>query len=379
MIARSELKVRVALRFSRIIILLVASLSLRAQSTDELLQQNVTVIGRDIHFEDVLEQLTLQTRMRFIYSSSIISLDKPVTVIARQQPLKYVLDELSTQMNISFKKQGDYFVVKKNNVAVTKTSFTLVQPKLANSEDIEEDEFSTNENVQATRLTVFPVTFYSDRDADITKDLLNLGSEPKLKHRPLSLNENYRRTREKKWFASAGLFINDYGAGFEIQSGLPYLHGIVNVSALGEGMYRFGYGLGTSIPVKTGVSGNFSYTFATLNGKGVDTWHNQYRSSTRHHQLRLMANITLSRHFSVRVGPTFNLLRTSYDFDAEPYSTSTTIRYRATPTQPYLSPSQGYTNTVQYAAVAPTDYESANSWVGFELGVAYRINFSLRK
>jgi hypothetical protein len=92
-----------------------------------------------------------------------------------------------------------------------------------------------------------------------------------------------------------------------------------------------------------------------------------------------MATLSLSAHFSVRIGPTFNLLRTSYQYIPEPNS-SVTVRYRQAPTQQYLSPSQGYTSAVRYAApVTPSNYETTNSWVGFELGVAYRVNFSLRK
>ena len=114
MTARSELKVKVALGISRVILFLVLTFPLHAQTPDDLLQRNVTIIGSNIHFEDVLEQLTLQTKMHFIYSSSIVNLDKPVTLIARQQSLNSVLDELSSQMNVSFKRQGDYFVVKRN-------------------------------------------------------------------------------------------------------------------------------------------------------------------------------------------------------------------------------------------------------------------------
>ena len=149
MTARSESKVKVALGISSVILFLVLSFPLHAQTPDDLLQKNVTIIGSNIHFEDVLEQLTLQTKIHFIYSSSIVNLDKPVTLIARQQPLNSVLNELSSQMNVSFKRQGDYFVVKRN---IAKSNFTMVQPKLANSEDLGDEETTLEEsNLQASR------------------------------------------------------------------------------------------------------------------------------------------------------------------------------------------------------------------------------------
>lgn len=381
MTARSESKVKVALGISSIILFLFLSVPLHAQTPDNLLQRNVTIIGSNIHFEDVLEQLTLQTKMHFIYSSSIVNLDKPVTLIARQQSLKSVLDELSSQMNISFKRQGDYFVVKRNNT-LPKSNFTIVQPKLANAEDLEDEETAIEEsNLRASRFGPYSFTSNeNNRDAEITKDLLNFGDRLKLKYYPMSSTVSINSPRQKHWFASAGLFINDYGAGVELQGGVQLLHAIVNASALGEGIYRFGYGLGTGIPLKPGITANIAYTFASLNREEIDTWHNQYKTRSLHHQIRFMANVSLSTRFSVRFGPTFNVLRTSYEYVPEPISSTAAIRYRQAPTQQYLSPTQGYSRTIHYQApVSPVNYETAKSWVGFELGVAYRVNFSLRK
>jgi hypothetical protein len=377
MTARSELKVKVALGISKVILFLVLSFQLNAQTPDDLLQKNVTIIGSNIHFEDVLNQLTLQTKMHFIYSSSIVNLDKPVTLIARQQSLKTVLDELSSQMNVSFKRQGDYFVVKRN---IAKSNFTIVQPKLANSEDLEDETAIEESNLQASRFDIYSFTSYeNDRDAEITKDLLNFGDRLKLKYYPLSPTVRINSPRQKNWFASAGLFINDYGAGVELQGGVQLLHAVVNASALGDGVYRFGYGLGTGISLKPGVTANLAYTFASLNREEIDTWHNQYQTTGHHHHIRFMANVSLSTHFSIRFGPTFNILRTSYKYVPETSSSTTAIRYRQAPTQQNLSPTQGYSTIHYQAPVATADYETANSWVGFELGVAYHVNFSLRK
>lgn len=379
MIPHSELKVKVALGFSRLILLLFLSSSLHAQTTDDLLQRNVTIIGRNIDFEDVLDQLSLQTKMQFIYSSSMVRLDKPVSLMARQQPLKYVLDELSTQMSITFKRQGNYFVIKKDSAPVAKTQFALAQPKLANSEDIDEDEFDLEEtNLQASRSNVNSIVQQEERDSKITKDLLNF-DKLKWRYQPLLLANNGQPRPRTRWFASAGFLLNDYAVGVEMQGGIPLLHAVFNVSALGDGLYRFGYGLGTTIPLKPVLSADLAYTFAALNRTEMDTWRNQYQATSQHHQIRFQANLSLSNHFSVRFGPTFNLLRTAYQYLPEPGGSSIAVRYRSAATQQYLSPSQGYTQTIQYRAVQPMDYETINSWVGFELGVAYRVNFSLHK
>ena len=165
-----------------------------------------------------------------------------------------------------------------------------------------------------------------------------------------------------------------------MQGGIPLLHAVFNVSALGDGLYRFGYGLGTMIPVKPLVKANLAYTFASLNRTETDTWHNQFQATSHHHQVKLLADLTLSNHFSVRFGPAFNLLRTSFEYLPEPANSYKAVSYRPEPSQQYLSPSQGNTRTVQYQSVtAPVDYDTVNTWVGFEVGVVYRVNFSLRK
>lgn len=380
MTARSELKVRVALGFSKLIVPLFFTLTLHAQSTDDPLQTNVTIIGQNINFEDVLGQLTLQTKMQFIYSSSIVNLDKPVTLMARQQSLKDILDDLSAQMSITFKRQGDYFVVKKSNTP-PKTNFTLAQPKLANSEDIEEPVFEMEKNTQeAASSGVNTRPQYSDRDSRITKDLLNFSRNIKWKYHPMLIADNGQDRPKLPWFASAGFLLNDYGIGVEMQGGVQFLYGVFNVSALGDGMYRFGYGVGTSIPLNSLVTANLAYTFASLSHTEIDTWRNQFQASSDHHQIKLQADLTLSRHFSVRFGPAFNVLRTSYHYLPEPAKTFTTVTYRPASTPPYLSPTHGYTFSSQYQVVAtPDDYVASKIWVGFELGVAYHLNFFLHK
>ena len=380
MIARSALKVRVVLGFSKLIVPLFLSLTLQAQSTDDLLQRNVTIIGRNIAFEDVLGQLTLQTKMQFIYSSSMVSLGKPVTLMARQQPLKNVLNELSSQMNVTFKRQGDYFVIKKDSSS-PKTNFALAQPKLANSEDLEEVEFDLKEtNQEASKVNDYPISQQNSRDSKITKDLLNFSDKLKWKYQPLLVTDITHSRPKTRLFASAGFLLNDYSVGLEMQAGMPWIHGVFNVSALGDGLYRFGYGVGTSIPVKPLVNANLAYTFASLNRTEMDTWRNQFQATSYHHQIKLQVDLTLPNHFSVRFGPTFNVLRTSYQYVPEPAKSYNTVSYRPAPTQQYLSPSQGYTYNIQYQVIStPADSETSNNWVGFELGVAYRVNFSLRK
>jgi len=347
----------------------------------------VTIIGYNMHVEDVLEQLTLQTKMQFIYSSSVVALDKPITLMARQQSLKKVLDQLANHMNVSFKKQGDYFVIKRSTVPTfTKTQFRVSQPRLANADDSEDEEsISSIDNTQSPSHEGSLIEHTSE--SNITKDLLNFGdglsrweAKSVKKYLPLLLTEKSPRSTQKRWFVSTGLFINDYGFGIETQAGIPLVHAVINASIVGGGVSRIGYGLESALPIKPGVTANLAYTFASMAKDEVDNFQNKYRATANHHQARMMANISLSDHFSLRVGPTFNILKTTHEYITEQPAQVITIRYRATPGQPYLTPSSGYSSSTHYQASSPSaNYEMGKFWVGFEAGVAYRINFSLRK
>jgi len=390
MTARSESKVKVARWLTSIFLFSLLSFTSQAQVSEDLFQMKVTVIGHNMHVEDVLEQLTLQTKMQFIYSSSVVALDKPITLMARQQSLKSVLDQLAKHMNISFKKQGDYFVIKRSTLPTfAKTQFRDSQPRLANADDSEDEESTPLiDNTQSPSDGVSLIESNSgNAESNITKDLLNFGDglsrwEAKAvkEYLPLLLAKRNPRSVQKKWFVSTGLFINDYGFGIETQAGIPLVHAVLNASIVGGGIYRIGYGLESAFPVKPGLTANLAYTFASMGKDEVDNFQNKYRARGDHHQARMMANISLSDHFSVRVGPTFNVLKTTHEYIAEQPAQVITVRYRAAQGQPYLSPSSGYSSTAHYQAASPLPkYETGKFWVGFEAGVAYRINFSLRK
>lgn len=393
MTTHSVSKVKVALGINSIILIYLLSYSVHAQpSSEDLLKKRISLACENMHFEKVLEQLTKQTNLHFIYSSSKVALDKPVTLVVDQHPLKNVLDIIARQMDITFKRQGNYFVIKKNVVPQLPSGNQVPdvrQISIAPDEnDMESSTEGENYNSPNQRFRVYTVdTSIKIADNAFTKDLLHFGpglvdwdTAVVLKYLPLLLNEKSLLNYQKKWFASAGLWINEYGVGIESQVGIPALYVVVNAGLLSNGLYRFGYGLGTSIAMKPGVSATLAYTFANMRRTEYDGWQSSHKSISQHHHLRLMANIALSRHFSVRIGPSFNFLNTYHYFQEQP-SPILVVRHRSTSAQNYIKPSQsGYIQSNPYpASIVATEFRTIKSWVGFEAGVAYRINFSLRK
>src|SRR5688572_15468467 len=75
-------------------------------------QKKVSIKGQNISFEKVLHQLSGQTKLYFIYSSNSIELNKSLTLSVDQSPLYEVLDQLAETMNVTFRREGNYVVVK---------------------------------------------------------------------------------------------------------------------------------------------------------------------------------------------------------------------------------------------------------------------------
>ena len=75
-------------------------------------QKKISIRGQDLSFESVLDQLSEQTKLYFIYSSNSVELNKSLSLNLDQRPLYEVLDQLAEIMNLTFRREGNYVVVK---------------------------------------------------------------------------------------------------------------------------------------------------------------------------------------------------------------------------------------------------------------------------
>ena len=109
MIVHSQWRVRVAIS----LVFFVAMHLVEGQSlSKDSFQKKVSIKGQNISFEKVLHQLSGQTKLYFIYSSNSIELNKSLTLSIDQSPLYEVLDQLAETMNVAFRREGNYVVVK---------------------------------------------------------------------------------------------------------------------------------------------------------------------------------------------------------------------------------------------------------------------------
>src|SRR5688500_9262888 len=112
MIVRSQWRVKVAIS----VVFLFAMQSVVAQSiSSDSFQKKVTLKGNNIPFEQVLQQLSAQTKLYFIYSSNALELGRPIPISASPVTLHDLLQQLGDMMHISFRQEGNYIVVKPMN------------------------------------------------------------------------------------------------------------------------------------------------------------------------------------------------------------------------------------------------------------------------
>lgn len=211
-------------------------------------------------------------------------------------------------------------------------------------------------------------------------DLSGIDTSTFKKH-PLQIT-NPRRIPQ--FFTSIRMIANEYSGGVEIHAGIPSLYAVLNGGLMKDGYFRYGYGLGTSINIKSNLTFQPIYTFATL--KREEDYVLDYAANIviadglkltgYHHQLKFIFQYKLSPRVRVHLGPTFNFLKTNYAYEQAKtllYDVTTVV---ASPpiNQRYAAPTVGIRRSV-YVVSAPADGYSLKSWSGFEAGISYLIKF----
>jgi hypothetical protein len=354
-------------------------------------QKKISIRGQDLSFENVLNLLSEQTKLYFIYSSNSVELNKSVSLNLDQRPLYAVLDQLAEVMNVTFRREGNYVVVK---------AATEVKPfdQSGRSHLVQKLPPVRKSVPQIAVVAVdAPQKKYSEIDDRLfipdyllKQNLLNCTSEFKgidssyiPKYFPLKITTP---RPGRQLFASFGLIANEYSGGVEVRVGIPSLYAVANAGVMREGYFRYGYGIGTSLPVAARVTLNPIYTFATL-GKRQDyvldeninlIMSDGLKFTGKHHQMKFLLQVKLSKRITLHAGPTINLLKASYTYDKNPIVlTQVLTSYVPAPNYYYEPPSQvRIVRSVYY--LPPPDYSTLKSWVGVEGGISYSIKFPRR-
>lgn len=389
MIVHSQWRVKAAIS----LVFFFAMSQVEGQSiSKDSFHKNITIRGQNISFEDVLHQLSTQSKLYFIYSSNSVELHKVLSLSIAQRPLPEVLEKLSRIMHVTFRREGHYVIVKAANELKGPGQDEKVLPA-------QNLKSSTKSTVSKPEGVPIGKTTKAIREIDhrlfiphnlLKKNLLvcesgftGLDTSTVKKYFPL----NITNPRPKRFvFTSFGLLINEYSGGVEIHVGLPSLYAVANAGVMRDGYFRNGFGLGTSIPVKPMVTLTPIYTFATLRDEQDYVLDNSLNLVVKdglklvgkHHQLKFLFQVQLSQRIRMHVGPSFNFLKTSYTYQKDKVLYSDIVTSSVPSSSGYyVRPAQSVIiRSIYYSP--PSDYVTSKSWVGFEAGISYSIKFPHR-
>jgi len=395
MAKHSSLTVKVVLLSLQGLLMLFYLGDARAQSSsgsDLYTTRKVSISYQRAYLDEVLQQLSEQAGVYFVYSGHVLEPRVPVvSITANQQPIWHVLQMLGQQLHLTFRAEGKYIIVKKP--AVVKT-VAVVPTRRATSAPA-----ATPDEIPAPTAPVReePLTLLTSVRSNALYSSLTRHQQPAL----LSVADGITQRRSAGWFVSGGIFANDitYG-GLEIQGGLRRAFIVVNAGLLEGSRYRIGYGAGTSLSLDRRWDLQLTYTFARMREEdniklAGHSWHgavirdNSLRIRLRHQQVKAMLHYRLTPRVDLLFGPTLNLIHARYTQRTvtEPMtgrrSFFVSARDEGRPlfskeTAPFVP---GNKPEIGYAQVLPALYtedsfSARQVRLGFEAGVSYRINFS---
>jgi hypothetical protein len=366
------------------VVFLFAMQSVVGQSlSSDSFQKRVTLKGNNIPFEQVLQQLSAQTKLYFIYSSNAIELRKPISIAAGQVTLHDLLLQLGEIMRISFRQEGNYIVVKPINESGAITQGRKPSPAKKQATVVKAAPMDAG-SARKLRASIdqplfIPASLLKRNLLSCPSEFASIDTSFVRSYFPLKIT-NPRAKRIL--FSSFGLTANEYWGGAELHVGLPSVYAVVNMGRLRNGNFRNGIGLGSSVRIKERIRLNPIYTFATLKEQQdyvIDARRNLLikdglKAVGKHHQLKLVFEVKVTDRFRAHFGPSLNFLKTAYSFQTGDIIFTEVV--------PAIVPSGqgarqvGIIRSVQY--VPPSDYTVLKSWAGFEGGVSYVIKFPRR-
>ena len=162
-------------------------------------------------------------------------------------------------MNLTFRYEGKYVIIKKSELVAQKPEIKIFSPPIASatiSSSSLINEVSQQKYVEyLSSIAPFPGLSPVEVKAP---QLIPL--------KPLEIITP-KGIMHKQWFVAGGMIANGYtNGGAEIRAGLKPLYGVINFGLLNKGRYRMGYGLGTAASVTDKVSVNLIYNFGKILG-----------------------------------------------------------------------------------------------------------------
>lgn len=361
--------------------------------------ESIILSGNRLLLGDVLQSLEKQAGVHFVYSSNKVAAQTPITLTARRRSLDEILGQLSEQTDLYFRRRGKYVVIKPNPAPTNTVSqdATLVKPSFHPQENPVED--SALKYADAT-LQTDPYRF--DRDEvhreivlkdlpNATQNLVTYDTSFNYKYQQAVSHIKHKIRVARPWFASLGLYANDfYISDMEANIGHQYFYGVVNVGIEKDLSYHLNYGAGTSFRISRKISIYPIYTYSHErsltdynvignSGNVIEVVKKAYQETTRHQQVRLVAHWNILYGLDVQAGITYNMVSSDYRLVLPERQLRQlkkghggSVRYQPRP--PEIPADPAGNNSMMGNTTLPQRYHADDAWVGFEVGVSYRLH-----
>ena len=287
------------------------SADVRAQAVDGILTKRISLSYQDKRFHDVVEDLERVTGLHFIYSSNKIEVNGRVTLSAQRHSLDEVLAQLGKQMNLTFKVQGKYVVIK--TLPAAPVASKSISPATAPASEPVEDMPYTASLIGNQPFDTRDFSAATLSYPQVKKDLQTLQvyfDSDLLQKIPSQYIRKIGQRHRLGWFASGGPMMNDYSAGAVFQVGMRSLYFVMGSSWMSDSKYHGSYGLGSSIRIAHNFSVNPALTFSPMRetnrhttnfyGHKVDE---NVQLKAGHWQMKWLVQYSLGRHINLNFGP----------------------------------------------------------------------------
>lgn len=371
--------------------LIVFLFSIQPAASQQLRNAAITYSCRATNLESVIEFLANSSGYNFIYSRDMVDITRPVSLNVSNKRIEEVLNLIEKQVNVVFKVQDRHIIVKAiPKVEPTERSEVTARPVVVKTNTrtgLSSIESPLLSSVSRT-ITMRPVTssksvLESSLDRRINELQSRLGPNVPRNIPPMYINRINFNNKHNGWFASVGTVIGDHSTNLEIQGGIRYLYGVVQPRWNAERGFYAAYGVGNSFTLMRNFSFNTIYMFAGRRQSGTVYPFSpldkqgpafQVTQTERHHQVKFAVQYAVTSNVTVRLGPVLNYK--SYTTEVVPIGGNYYGYYEGTfiyrqPNTPDIVYQNGQFETQSIRRM--------ETWLGWEGGVSYRINFSNRR
>lgn len=353
--------------------------------------RKVTCAFQTTRLDEVIRHLSLEAGVTFIYSSNKTDLNKVVTLAVDSRPLEETLNAIGSQIDLEFKMQGRYVLIKPlyAQPGIKSARSSAGRVPVARTVKKTTHNLIAYYPAQTPDRTIIP-SFVERELPSFDAPFISTGVGPMTLGEPRAVSP---QSFNAGWFMSVGPVFNDFSSGLEIQAGIRSAYAVFTPTWMSGARYHHAFGVGTSVPLAKNLSLTPVYLLGNARSSSVMRWRNmqgitemKQTENMTHHQIKLMFQYEVNPAVMIKLGPTLNQSNTKYNS----YQTTSTLIQRRSIMAPVVGEgvSAGYesgdfivVDRVESATRSSllSEQRVRKAWLGWEASLAVKVNFSRKK